>query len=134
MLGHRVEPGGTPGTSAGVPPLSSTTCIARAALNTIECPVHTAPRANGAAQTNLTGPPSARTRFNRPSAKNPMFCESGDQNGRLAPSVPSSDVGVTLLVDETHSVAGRPAAAAANTMRRPSGAISIPCTAVSGGP
>src|SRR5580765_1597337 len=134
MLGHRGELRSTPGTGTGAPPVSATTCMSSAALNKIERPVHTAPRAKGAAQIMLTGPPSAETRFNLPSAKNPMVFESGDQKGRLAPSVPSSDLGVTLPVDDTQSVAGRPAAAAANTIRRPSGAISIPWTAVSGGP
>src|SRR5215471_10935594 len=48
------------------------------------------PRPSWASQTTRTGPPLADTTFNLPSAKNPISCPSGDQNGALLPLVPES--------------------------------------------
>ena len=51
-----------------------------------------APRwgSRGASHRVRTGPPTTSTRFNFPSAKNPIDRLSGDQNGEIAPSVPET--------------------------------------------
>src|SRR3954462_988985 len=47
-----------------------------------------APRAFGASQRVVTGPPEASMRRSFPSEKNPTDFPSGDQKGARAPSVP----------------------------------------------
>ena len=48
---------------------------------------HAPPRPVWASQSVCTGPPDKSSLFNLPSAKNPSDLPSGDQNGKLAPSV-----------------------------------------------
>ena len=48
------------------------------------------PRPNGASQIVIGPPPARRTFFNFPSAKKAIQCPSGDQKGKVAPSLPST--------------------------------------------
>src|SRR5438045_6783515 len=48
------------------------------------------PRPNGASQIVIGPPPARRTFFNFPSAKKAIQSPSGDQNGKVAPSLPST--------------------------------------------
>src|SRR5215467_9034949 len=47
------------------------------------------PRPNGASQIVIGAPPATRIFFNFPSAKKAIHCPSGDQKGKVAPSVRS---------------------------------------------
>src|SRR5215469_9978516 len=47
------------------------------------------PRPNGESQIVTGAPPARRIFFNFPSAKKAIHCPSGDQKGKVAPSVPS---------------------------------------------
>jgi hypothetical protein len=47
-------------------------------------------RGFGASATVVTGPPAAGMVFSFPSEKKPMDAPSGDQKGKVAPSVPAS--------------------------------------------
>ena len=95
------------------------------------------PRPADASQTTCTGPPVASTLLRRLSAKKATERLSGDQNGKPAPSVPASGL---VSPDERSRTArlGRPASAATNTSRRPSGESAMapsttPASRTSGG-
>src|ERR1051325_224670 len=56
--------------------------------------LHVPPPPGGASQMVCGGPPEGATFFSLLSAKKPMDCPSGDQNGNSAPSVRSSRCGL----------------------------------------
>ena len=75
----------------------------------------------GASQTFCGGPPEVSTFFSLPSAKKARKRESGDQKGRVVPSVPSSACAVRELSGRSQMRVFPAASVALNAMRRPSG-------------
>ena len=64
---------------------------------------HAPPRGVDASVRLSEIPEETSMRFSFPSAKNPMFLESGDQNGNAAPSVPFSILGAGESKRRNHS-------------------------------
>src|SRR5271154_6449651 len=74
-----------------------------------------------ASQRAMDGPPEASIRFSLPLAKNPRYWLSGDQKGRIAPSVPSRGFAVDELSGLTHRSCRPLKLTAENAKRWPSG-------------
>jgi hypothetical protein len=70
-------------------------------------------------------------RFNFRSAKNAIDLPSGDQNGKVAPSVPGGSLPAVEFSGRNHS-GSRPSKVNAATRRRPSGEIAS-CGKFAGG-
>src|SRR5580704_3125907 len=69
----------------------------------------------------MGGPPDTAIFLSFPSAKNPRKRLSGDQNGRMAPSVPASGCAVSASSDRTHRRDLPPALLPTKAIRSPSG-------------
>ena len=82
--------------------------------------LHVPPRPAGASARICGLPPETPIRFSLPSAKKPIERPSGAQNGKLAPSVPVSDLGAAWSNGRTHS-RDWPSSFATNANWRPSG-------------
>src|SRR5207247_614683 len=93
-----------------------------------------APRANGVLHRVCGGPPVTSIFFSLPAAKNPMKRLSGDQNGRVASSVPESGCALIESSGRIHKRVFPEASVAAKAKRSPSGEIAKePKLAFSGG-
>src|SRR5512135_3939050 len=75
----------------------------------------------GASQTFCGGPPETSTFLSLPSAKKARNRESGDQKGRVVPSVPSSTRADRALRGRTQIRVLPEVSVALNAMERPSG-------------
>src|SRR5688572_2248252 len=96
--------------------------------------LHEPPRAAGASQRTVAGPPAMSIRFSLSPAKKPSVRPSGDQNGKTAPSVPATDRADDESSERTQIVVA-PSSEAVNATDLPSGdnAIQLPSCAFSGG-
>src|SRR6267378_6751068 len=65
---------------------------------------HAPPRPKGASQTANAEPPLRSVVFNLPPAKKPSDRLSGDQNGKVAPSVPGSRCASGAFIGRTQTV------------------------------
>src|SRR5581483_7874610 len=88
---------------------------------------HVPPRGLGVSASVVTGPPAAGIFFRKPSAKNPMNWPSADQNGKDAPSVPSSFLADNSPSDCTQTESRSFWVRAQNT-------IAVPWELITGGP
>src|ERR1700737_4139329 len=82
---------------------------------------HVPPLSFGASERTMGAPPPTSTFLSFPSAKNPTYRLSGDQNGWFAPSVPGSALAGSVASGCTHNIAGPGRAEAKTTTCRPSG-------------
>src|SRR5450755_1285232 len=85
-------PGNTPPIGVGVPPDAETRCSPLVKLplgvkRITPSLFHVPPRPEGASHSVCTGPPAMSSLFSFPPAKKPKDFPSGDQNGKIAPSV-----------------------------------------------
>src|SRR5687767_1874130 len=88
-------------TGAGVPPLAATLCNGPApsgAKTIVPFGLHVPPRGFGASHTTVILPPLTGTVLSFAPAKKPSCLLSGDQNGRCAPSAPSTRLGTSESV------------------------------------
>ncbi len=83
--------------------------------------LHDPSEPDGASQMVWGGPPETSTFFSLPPLKNATMRLSGDQNARMAPSVPLSGRPSNESSDRTQSSRRPCASLAANTIARPSG-------------
>ena len=81
---------------------------------------HVPPRPPTTGASVWGAPPPRSGRLSAPPAKKPTDRPSGDQNGKVAPSVPFSACAVVAARDRTQS-RDTPSSEATNTIRRPSG-------------
>src|SRR5712691_4640602 len=92
--------------------------------------LHDPPRPFGASHNVCGGPPLTEIFFSFPSPKNPTNWLSGDQNGKLAPVVPSSDAAFVESRARIHSCVWPEVSVAGKTSRRPSGEMALPSPSV----
>src|SRR5215471_17243706 len=65
------------------------------------CGLHDPSAPVGASQIFVGGPPATSILWSLPPAKNPRYRESGDQKGRVVPSVPGSGCAASALRGRT---------------------------------
>src|SRR5262245_39327335 len=103
--GNNLPPGGFDTVGVGSPPLAGmrSTVEAGAGVKGMPSAPHVPPYGEGALASDVVTRLTRSTRFNCPSAKNPIDPLSGDQNGCDAPSVCVSGSARSASSERTHN-------------------------------